>query len=248
MRLFFRCTITHDVTSTGSVSLLSQRDLDGEFTLLALNSDVRALHVAEQVIREVMEKQRSFSLEGIEVVSLPAGPLLVASIQSFRRPVASEIRQVEELIQERLRDNSVRLLVRTISPLTISSKGQLLYGKAHFEELPPEQKLLREKVEQAVKREVEKRPNLFATDVDAIKDSAGWSVRVKIVGPRIPSPTEVRTVERLVGAALKQPVRLQALADTEIVVTRDDYLAVDEHIARQAREEIQREKKRSSKP
>jgi hypothetical protein len=66
-------------------------------------------------------------------------------------------------------------------------------------------------------------------NLDAAKSEAGWAVRAEVVGPRVPSPAEVRTLETTLQKLAGQPVTVSLWARTEVVVTGQHYTSVKEY-------------------
>ena len=56
----------------------------------------------------------------------------------------------------------------------------------------------------------------------------GWAVRAEVVGPRVPSPAEVRTLETTLQKLAGQPVTVSLWVRTEVVVTGQRYSSVKE--------------------
>ena len=101
-----------------------------------------------------------------------------------------------------------------------------------------EQAALRETIEQAAQAGIEQIPNLFVINIDAAKSEAGWGVRAEVVGPRVPSPAEVRTLETALQKLAGQPVLVSLWARTEVVVTGQRYTSVKEQAEAASRRNI----------
>src|SRR5439155_741781 len=86
VRLFMRCTLTKDVTATGSTTLRPYLSLNGKVATAPVSADMRLLQQAEQVAREVVATRPNIVLKDVELVNLPIGPVLVVSIESPRAP------------------------------------------------------------------------------------------------------------------------------------------------------------------
>jgi uncharacterized hydrophobic protein (TIGR00271 family) len=228
VRLFVRCSLTKDVTAIGATSLLTGRNLDGKFTTDAIAPEAQMLQAAEQVIREILINFPQVTLNDIELVTLPTGPVLVVSVQMPRAPLPVGIQRLEKLLQERVGDPRTRLIIRVINSVDISSKGRILLGQAHFGEPSAEEAAVREALEQAAQAGIEQIPNLFVINIDAAKSEADWAVRAEVVGPRVPSPAEVRTLETTLQKLAGQPVTVSLWARTEVVVTGQRYTSVKE--------------------
>ena len=240
VRLFVRCSITRDVTATGDAAgLLTGRNFDGKFTTEDVVPEARTLQAAEQTIREMLINFPGITLNDIELVPLPTGPVLVVSVQMPRTPLPVGIQQLERMLQERVGDPRMRLVVRVINSVDISSKGRILLGQAHFAERSAEEAALQEKLEQAAQAGIEQIPNLFVINIDAARSESSWEVRAEVVGPRVPSPPEVRTIETKLEKLAGQAVTVTLWARTEVVVTGKRYTSVKEQAEAGAARNIQ---------
>jgi hypothetical protein len=146
-----------------------------------------------------------------------------------RAPLPVGIQRLEKMLQERVGDPRTRLVIRVINSVDISSKGRILLGQAHFGAQSAEEVALRETLEQAAQAGIEQTPNLFVINIDAAKSEAGWAVRAEVVGPRVPSPAEVHTLETTLQKLAGQPVMVSLWARTEVVVTGQRYTSVKEY-------------------
>jgi len=229
VRLFVRCSLTKDITATGATTLLTGRNLDGKFTTDALAPEAQTLQSAEQLARELLIDFPEVTLNDVELVTLPTGPVIVVSVQMPRTPLPIGIQRLEKLLQERVGDPRARLVIRVINSVDISSKGRILLGQAHFGEQSAEETALQEALEQAAQAGIERIPNLFVINVDAAKSEAGWGVRAEVVGPRVPSPAEVHTLETALQKLTEQPVTVSLWARTEVVVSGQRYTSVKDY-------------------
>jgi uncharacterized hydrophobic protein (TIGR00271 family) len=239
--LFFRCMITKDVGASGSASLLARPDLDGGFTAPAESSAARAVQIAEQAIRDILVDRPNIILEDVRSVQMPVGLVVIASIQTSQRPVAAQVQRVENLIRGRLGRSDVTLLIRTVESTDTTSKGRVLFGEAHFSEVSEEERLVAEKIDASTRSQIEKGGEIFVTNVDAVKRNSLWSVRAEVVGPRVPTPAQVKAVETILEREAGAPVELSLWARTDVIVTASRYESVDRLI-----EELV--KKRTSAP
>jgi len=187
------------------------------------------LQSAEQLARELLIDFPEVTLNDVELVTLPTGPVIVVSVQMPRTPLPIGIQRLEKLLQERVGDPRARLVIRVINSVDISSKGRILLGQAHFGEQSAEETALQEALEQAAQAGIERIPNLFVINVDAAKSEAGWGVRAEVVGPRVPSPAEVHTLETALQKLAEQPVTVSLWARTEVVVSGQRYTSVKDY-------------------
>jgi uncharacterized hydrophobic protein (TIGR00271 family) len=223
-QLIVRCDIVTDVSATGSTSAVVSENLDGEFISTNLNPTVKRFQLAEQTLREVLEDQPALSLREFDLLELKQGPLILATIQSSRRLSSADVAEFEKIIQQRLDDPELRLLIRSEAIMGISSKGRVLYGRAHFGNLPEEELATQKLIEETTRSAIGGIKNMFVTAVDAMRKDDGWAVRAQVYGPRVLSPTEVKAVENKSTQVAGQPVKLDVWSHTELVVTSKEYI------------------------
>lgn len=223
VRLFVRCQMTKDVTATGSTNLRPYLGLNGKVTEAPLSPRMRLLQQAEQVAREVAATRPDIDLINTDLVEMPTGPVLVVSIQVPRDPSPDGVARFESMLRERLADPHLRVVVRRVDSRDFTSKGRILFGAAHLGAEDDATRARGRAVEEAVRAGIQARPDLFVTAIDAIPAGRGWTVRAEVVGPRVPTPVEVRDVEKGATAKLGEPVAISVRASADIVVTGARY-------------------------
>ena len=223
VHLFMRCTLTKDVTATGSTTLRPYLSLNGKVTTAPISPDMRLLQQAEQVAREVVANRPNIILKDVQLVRFPAGPVIVVSIETSRRPAPERIARFEQILQERLGDPTVRVVVRMAESVDITSKGRLLFGEAHFDIGSTESATARRKVEDAVRTSLGSLPATFVVAIDAVTGDSGWTVRADIAAARVISPSEVRAVEEKASKIVGQPVEVTVRSGTDLLVSGKQY-------------------------
>lgn len=226
VHLFMRCTLTKDVTATGSTTLRPYLSLNGKVVTAPISPDTRLLQQAEQVAREVVATRPNIVLRDVELVKLPAGPVLVVSILASRPPAPDRIARFESLLRQRLGERNVRVVVRVAESVDLTSKGRVLFGEAHFGESRTEETSPQRTVEDTVKAGLQKLPNTFVTAIDAVRRKSGWAVRADVATPRAPEPADVRNVQEHSAKTIGEPVDLTVRARMEVLVTAKRYGAV----------------------
>ena len=228
-QLIVSCDIVTDVSATGSTSAVVSENLDGEFISTDLDPKVRRFQLAEQALREVLEDQLALSLVKFDILELKQGPLILATIQSSRPLISADVAKFEKTIQQRLDDPELRLLIRSDDIVGVSSKGRVLYGLAHFGNLPEEEFAKQESIEATTRSAIESIKNMFVTAVDAIRKGNGWSIRAEVFGPRIFSPSEVQLIENKIAQVAEQIVKLEIFWRNEMIVTAKEYIPLGEY-------------------
>ncbi len=223
VQLFMRCVLTADVSATGSTNVRPYLSLNGRVAEAPMSPTMRLLQQAEQVARETAGKRPELVLKDVDLVKLPAGPVIVIAIESPRTPTAEEVGRFEARLRERLQEPSLRLVLRRTASVDMTSKGRILFGEAHLVDAGAAEAQARDTAEKTVRDRIEALPHLFAPAVDAVKRDDGWDVRAEVVGPRVLTPAEVRDIEQRSAKELGQPVRLSVWARTELKVTDERY-------------------------
>src|SRR5205823_4318840 len=167
VRLFMRCALTKDVTATGSTTLRPYLSLDGKVTTAPVSPDMRLLQQAEQVAREVVANRPNIVLKDVQLVNFATGPVIVASIESSRAPTPEQVARFEALLQERLGEQGVRVMIRVAESVDTTAKGRVLLGEAHFPTSEDEARRQRT-VEETVRANLQRCPSTFVTAVDAL--------------------------------------------------------------------------------
>ena len=181
-------------------------------------------------------------LNNLDVVDLPHSAILIASIQSSRPLTPMEVERFEVAIQKRLGENNVRLLIRSDDLVDVSSKGRILYGRAHFGNLSAEDEVNMKDLERNVKTEIMRYKDMFATNVDAVKRGEGWSVRAEVVGPRVFRPSEVKLIEGRVAKTTGKVVRLNLWCRVELMVNRNHFISIEDFTKEQVEKRLARDK------
>jgi hypothetical protein len=221
-----RCTLTKDVTATGSTTLRPYLSLNGEVTTAPISPDMRLLQQAEQVAREVVATRPNIILKDVELVKFPTGPVIVVTIDSSRPPVPDRVALFEALLRKRLGEQSVRVVVRLAESVDITSKGRVLFGEAHFGVSSGDETPRQRTVEETVRASLQSLPNTFVTAIDAVRSESGWAVRADVAAPRVLAPSDVRNIEERAAKAVGAPVDLTVRARTDILVTGKQYEVV----------------------
>ncbi|MBY0279204.1 DUF389 domain-containing protein [Candidatus Binatia bacterium] len=223
VRLYLRCSVTQDVSATGSTSIRPYLSLNGRVTEAPLSSSMRLLQQAEQVAREVAPTRPDIRLQNIELVELESGPVFVISIESSRTPNADDVARFETVLRERLGEPRLHVVVRKTLTTDVTAKGRILLGSAHFGGTDAAGLARRDAVEQAVRDAVQATPDRFAAAVDAVERDGAWKVRAEVVGPRLPTPAEIRAIDERVSAQVGERVELSVWARAEVQVDAQRY-------------------------
>jgi len=223
VRLYMRCGVTKDVVAAGTVNLRPYRSIGEGSDETPLSRQTLLLQEAEQVARETVAARPELVLNDVELVELPSGAVVIFSIQTPREPSTDAIATFERRLRERLREEKIHVVVRTVDSRDATRKGRILFGESHFGEFTPEQAAAQAAVENAVRSSLQATANTFVLAVDAIRRDEAWLVRAEVVGPRVLTPEEVRDAEKKSTTTVAAPVTISVRSSTDLVVTREGY-------------------------
>ncbi|MDD2902584.1 MAG: DUF389 domain-containing protein [Syntrophales bacterium] len=235
--LIVRSILAKDISATGSTSQVTARNLNRLFLTGKLSPDILTIQLAEQSLRETLASRPELNLMDVELVHFPSGPVILTTIQGSRVLIPFEVKKIEEAMQKRLQNPNIRLLVRCLTTVEVDAQGRILYGAAHFGVETPPEKALREKVENAVKEEFKQLPDVFLTNVDAIKRDGVWHVRVEAVGARVATTRNVRELEKAVSRKTDQTVKIFLWFRPEVMVTAEGYTSAEDYTEKRLMEQ-----------
>jgi uncharacterized hydrophobic protein (TIGR00271 family) len=228
--LILRCVLTRDISATGSTSEVTAENLNGSFLATKVNPQVLQVQRAEQALREILLSHPIFELVEVDQVHLPAGPVILATLQGPRALIPSEVREFQTSIRRRLHNTSIRLLARCLIMVDVDDAGRILYGWSHFGRQTPEQHALMQQIDAAVRNAFQRFNDIFATNVDAAPKVDGWQARVEVVGSRVISPREAAYVEKRVTDQLHRAVKIFFFSRCQAMVTPQGYNSVKDFI------------------
>ncbi len=226
VHMFFRCSITYDITAAGSANLRARPDLNGTFTEQKLPENVRIVQTAEQVIRELDADLPQIELQDIRLVQFPSGPVVLVSITSPLNPLPEAITKVENMINDRIGSTHVKLLVRVENSMDFTDKGRLLLGQAHFEPISEEQAQMQQHIEDAARELLTDFKDIIVLSLDAAKLENEWQIRAEAIGPRMLSARDIARIEKELEKQARTPVKLTVLSRMEAAVTDTGYYSV----------------------
>jgi uncharacterized hydrophobic protein (TIGR00271 family) len=234
--LIVRAILAKDVSATGSTSQVTAQNLDGFFLSGHVAPEVLRLQQAEQALRELLVPRPDILLLEVDLLQFPCGPVVLATLQGSRMLIPSEVQELEKGVQERLQDPNIRLLTRCLTTVDVDARGRILYSWAHFGSHSPEDLALQERVEKAVREALQKFPEMFVTNVDALSSGEEWAVRVEAVGTRVPGAKDLVQVEKAVSHKVHRPTKIYLWFKSEVMVTREGLASVEDFTRKRLQE------------
>lgn len=215
VELTVSCLIAHEVASTGSADILTEQGLDGLSLDKPVHPDVRVVRVAEQALRDALRGLPNSWLVDVDLGKLDKQPVVIATVLSHRKMLRHEVKALEDLINKRLGEHKIVLIVRCEIPYDVTSRGRILLGRLSFDPNNQEEG----RIVQLVTESVQKLGKLFVSSIDGAWLKDHWELYVEIQGERVITESEVRQIEKQVSTDIKKQVKLRAWSRAELVVT-----------------------------
>ena len=225
--LFVRCTLSEDVAAVGSAALLPQIDLDGHFLMSDPSPDAKLMSAAEQLLRELVAIGQRYELLGTELTHMPSGPVIVASVKGAAALGPEEVAYAQGLLRERVGNDDVLLLVRTVSTTDLTANGRVLLGAAHFGPPDPALDARADALSAQARKLLESEPETVVVALDAALENGGWTVRSQIAAARPPRPADIARLEAALAKLAGEPVSLSVWWTSDLIVTRDGFSSLE---------------------
>jgi uncharacterized hydrophobic protein (TIGR00271 family) len=229
--LVIRINIAKDIGATGSVTQVTPQDLDGDF----LDEDISAKELnirgAEQVLLERISSLPGSRLMNVDLIDLPRGPTVIATLQGFRMLHPEEIREIEKEIRSRLQTADIGLIIQFLPSVFSDGQGRLLYEWSRYGRPTAEKSRTMESIDTAVREEFKRFPGLFPINLHYDLERELWKVLIEVVGTRILSPTELISIDEAVSRRINHTIDIFIWTRAETVVTKSGYISFEEFTA-----------------
>jgi len=218
--LIVRTTIARDMSAAGSTSQVVEQNLDGNFMNAKISDKEMVLKSAEQVLWEQLASRPDFRFVNVDYGRAPRGKVILAAVEGISPPSAEEIRRVEHLIQERVQDPTLSLIVSFTPSILLDRYGQGLYGWSYTGEITPEKEELARDIRAAVNQ-------VFQThfpDINPVRlyynlFENKWKILVEAAGTGTLSFKDRSRIEKMVAEKVAHPVQVSIWFRMETVLT-----------------------------
>ena len=221
--LIVRSIIASDISPTGSTSQVTAQNLDGIFLRDQMTSQELKIRTAERIFREKFHRHPGLKLIDVEVGQVPRGPVIVATVEGVRDLDKEEIREMEELIRERLQDPHIHLIVQSTRKNIFDRRGHIAYGWTHLGPLTPEKERIMDRIDSAVNEKFNDYPSLFPYSVHYRFSEDFLHVVIDAGGIRIMTPGELALLEKAISEKAGLEVKVSIRFRAETVITGDGY-------------------------
>ncbi len=222
IHLIVRTTIASDMSAAGSTSQVVEKNLDGHFVNTKATEREIILKNAEQVLWEQLGSRPDFKFVNVDYGRTPRGKVILAAIEGLRPPSAEEILHVEHLIQERVQDPALSLIVRFTPSILLDRYGQGLYGWSFSGEITPEKEKLARDIQAAVNQVFHAHyPDVHPVRLYYNLLGDKWKILVEATGTGTLSFKDRSRIEKLVAKKVAHPVQTSIWFRMETVLTEE---------------------------
>jgi uncharacterized hydrophobic protein (TIGR00271 family) len=220
--LIVRTTIARDMSAVGSTSQVVEQNLDGNFMNAKISDKEMVLKSAEQVLWEQLASRPDFRFVNVDYGRTPRGKVILAAVEGISPPTAEATRQVERLIQERVQDPTLSLIVRFTPSILLDRYGQGLYGWSFSGEITPEQEKLTRDIQAAVNQVFRTHyPDVHPVRLYYNHLENKWKILVEATGTGTLSSKDRLRIEKMVAEKVAHPVQISVWFRVETVLTEE---------------------------
>ncbi len=229
IELIVRSIISKDVSAFGSASEVMGQNLDGFFMNKDLTEDQKMIRLSEQVILEKLAYWPRMRLLNAELINLPRGPTILATVTGFRVLTENEIRGLERSIRETLENDEIQLVVRTIKTNLTDNQGDVLYGWIYGLDMSDDKKEIIKKADQSIRAKFKRYKNIFPVNIHKRFKGDELLVLVEAVGAKPLSPADIASMELELNEEFHRPVNLDVWYKTDAVITSEGYRSFEDY-------------------
>lgn len=225
--LILRNVLAQDIGARGSTENVMRQNLDGSFIKESLSESRRAVNVIERELLAMLASWPGMSLIDVDYVDLPRGPTVVATIQGYRNLTESEIEEVQNTLRNKMNNASMNVIIRNEETTFADVNGDIIPGYL-YGGLTEEQKIMRNKIENAIKNKFNKFSNIIPANIHYRPIANSWDILVETIGAYYLSPEEIRKLEDELSTMSKQQIHLAVWHKADVVITNKGFMPFDE--------------------
>jgi uncharacterized hydrophobic protein (TIGR00271 family) len=225
INLIVRTTIASDMSATGSTRQVVGQNLNGVFMNATISDREMVLKSAEQVIREKLAYRPDYIFVNVDYGQTPRGKVILASVEGISPPTEEEVRNVEHLIQERVQDPTLSLMVRFTPSILFD------YGWSFLGEITPEKEKLARDIQAAVKEVFRTHyPDVYPVKLYYNLFENKWRILVEATGTGTLAFNDRIRIEKMVTEKVAHPVEISIWFRMETVMTEGGQIPFQDFI------------------
>lgn len=229
VELIVRSIISKDVSAFGSSNEVMSQNLDGFFLNKNLTADQKMIRFSEQVILEKLAYWPRMRLINTELINLPRGPTILATVTGFRVLTDNEVTSLEQSIRKTLENDDINLVVRTVRTHLTDNQGDILYGWLYGLDMDDEKREVIKKADQSVMSKFKRYKNIFPVNLHNRFKGEELSILVEAVGAEPLSVADIASMELELNEEFHRPVNLDVWYKTDTVITSEGYKSFEDY-------------------
>ena len=171
---------------------------------------------------------RGFDLLDVSLLSMPDGPVAVATISGFTSPSSQRIADIEQLMRKKLEDPALNLVIRFIRTDLRNRNGPIYLEWSGMQTLSREHKLAAEKAQQIIQLEIDENPHVFLITINFTANDDLLGIFLELTGTTFISQEVVAELEQRVSQAISRPVSIHAWFRSEAVISASGYQSYED--------------------
>ena len=224
--LVVRTLPAHDIAAAGSDAMVAKPNLDGRLISSELSHREKQERIAEQFLYEQLTGRLGLEIEAVNYGTISNQPNILVTLRADVPFSVEEIRQLRQGLQDRLELSDLGFAIESVDTSLFDEYGRYLIEWTNYDtttdfELLPKLKAI-------VRQEVAQVTNLFPVDVHVNEEKGTWRALAEIVGPQVPKPDQVTTIQQAVAKRFPLPVEVVVWFKNDVVVTANGYAAFKE--------------------
>jgi uncharacterized hydrophobic protein (TIGR00271 family) len=223
IELVVRNILAKDMTATGTTGGVTEQNLDGSFIKEEREDRSLKIEKAEQVLWNELADRPDLRVASVDYGLLPLGPVLMVSLYGAGSLTKDDVARLEDLMRERLDDQSVRLIISHIEPELKSTRGKLLYGWSYFGKADGQTRRLIDDIDLAVQRKFTEMPNTFPVEIYHTILENRWDILVEVMGPKVLTPADVKSIEADIRRLVPKPLNLYIWSRADTLINNEGY-------------------------
>ena len=221
--LIIRNTTARDVSALGSFSQVAAQNLDGFFISKNPRPNVIKTKTVDTLLHNYLAEWIGFDLLDVGLLNMPDGPVAVATISGFTPPSRQRIADIERLMQDKLEDPALQLVIRFIKTDLRNRNGPIYLEWNSLQKLSGDHILAAEKAQKIIQSEFDENPHLFLITINFTANDDLLGIFLELTGTTFISHEKVAELEQRVTQAVSRPVSIHAWFKSEAVISASGY-------------------------
>jgi uncharacterized hydrophobic protein (TIGR00271 family) len=221
--LTIQSKIAHNVGALDTLNQVSEINLDGHFIEKKPHPRVLKTKLADSTIRNFMVGKPTSILLDVRIMQRENYSILLATVGGIINPPKETIERLEALLQDKLEDPNLRLIVSFLKLDLYDREGHMYFELTGFVDLDSEQEAIVDQAKTILNNRFQSDSDFSLVGIDYTLIDGTYYFFIGISGSQVLPINEVEDLERLVSEQTGQPVQLYVTSNIATVVTPRGY-------------------------